>query len=1039
MPSQAPPRRVLKKGGSLNRSHVRFDDSELSDPEAWEFSPDEISVKVGPPTGRSSNNGNGHKKQHAPATFDSNAEGAVNEGNTSGKTLKILIVGLSPQCRRQIVETVNAEEGQSFDTRVDGVVKVHHAPDVIFWEVSTLRAQDVDADGAALELPEEVYRQVPDTLACVLLVDERSFETAASRQRTETEFQLVSKLLSPKIFRMVLFVAGGDGEAPHWDESPSSAEAEEFAMAHQSYFHSIAIHNSAEIALVSTILRTQALNVNIDNLESVGVTFVGAEVGEVQRSPFSDTPSPRSPADNALWGTVNGVGVLDSNTDRGSDSEDFATSAPARPAQSSTTVDPTGGGNDGDGQLSAKSARRRQMMASSAARLQRHETPMSQRLRSLRPTTPPSQRHTKTSRLKFSKREDIKSPTKPVGAGGGSASGGSHALHPKAWRAPMHFEGWDNDYHYQQQKEQQKALAAAIRRKKHFSKKHWEPHTGEPALYVEVSIQRGGGLGVARSRIPVWNGVDSMELAADFVHHHRLDDMLIPTVAKLLAAEVRNWVEFEMGKQAAAQELERKRKAQLHEARHNMLASNNSIGVPVAARGKARQKRTVTQTCPFQLSTSRRPEILIQVPYEIDVGREELLTIFRGDDPLKVVAECIRNKQLPPCSARDLEDAVMRKLFSTTVSAKPDLQSIKKVQKRRQKFSSRSRDVAADRYRQSACTASPRHGATAASSFAAAQELRRSFDNSTSLAHANTAANSAISQVSPAGKALALGELGSPSPQRRSQNSDAARKPIAPPLFVLKVEVAPGLHRALEIRGDESAQDAATEFVTADGLPTTLIPKVQGLIEQSFAQYAKMSAGQNTASVHALLSSVLAQSISAAQLPDADILEPDLQAAAVVASIQDPESSDDDSDASSDSDRTKPHDRSEHSDDSEGSDQTRPHISDDDLSEDEQDMRSTSVGQVGSGSDTSPISAGNGVHKHSGVASDEGVSSGEATPRPQPVRSGSVVAKAARDIHDMHVAVKVKLHGGQEEVIQMGLLDSALDVATSFAEVAYEY
>jgi cobalamin biosynthesis Mg chelatase CobN len=139
-----------------------------------------------------------------------------------------------------------------------------------------------------------------------------------------------------------------------------------------------------------------------------------------------------------------------------------------------------------------------------------------------------------------------------------------------------------------------------------------------------------------------------VELAADFVHCHGLDDVLIPTVAQLLTAEVRNWVEFETRKAAAAQaralqaaELER-------ECRHHLLATSDrltskSLSTSTAAASVSSSsssssssvtsnadtsglvpgmRRSVTRAQPFQLSTGRRRQVLLQVPYEVDSNHQ---------------------------------------------------------------------------------------------------------------------------------------------------------------------------------------------------------------------------------------------------------------------------------------------------------------------------------------------------------------------------------------------------------------------------------
>ncbi len=77
-----------------------------------------------------------------------------------------------------------------------------------------------------------------------------------------------------------------------------------------------------------------------------------------------------------------------------------------------------------------------------------------------------------------------------------------------------------------------------------------------------MAVQRGGGGGggggggqqlgtTVQSNVPVWNGSDSLQLADDFVRKHGLDPALAPTVGRLIAAEVRNWVVFETKRQAS--------------------------------------------------------------------------------------------------------------------------------------------------------------------------------------------------------------------------------------------------------------------------------------------------------------------------------------------------------------------------------------------------------------------------------------------------------------------------------------------------------
>eukprot|EP00750_Incisomonas_marina_P027247 INCI6159.10.p1 GENE.INCI6159.10~~INCI6159.10.p1 ORF type:complete len:1159 (-),score=207.26 INCI6159.10:832-4308(-) len=1107
----------VQRGVGERTSHVHFEDA--------------IAATSSPRRGSAPS-----KKQESPQSFDSSGRspGLVVGGNVQ---LNIFLFGLSQQARSLFVDKINGSEQCGFATATTGAVRTHSADDIKFWEC----VDDVHklADEANLafpdqspEFPAEAAEHIRTTHVLVQLVDAESLRSAAARERFEQDFQFVVGFFSRKVSRMVFFIRDGEGATPvvsgtqgvaaAASDAAASQAAEKFANAHQAFYFAFAIHSEVDVGLVSSILRTEAFD-SVQQLEEAGVTFVSpADSSKSHRSPMSDiSPSPRSPAEKVLWtnsaggGNHHFSGPRSLGSSRSSSSRsvqlDESDSSPISPLVDSPTH------LDSESIAAAvrqqqQVGRQQQLAAAAAAASKARATPMQDRVRSLRPPTPPSQRHTKTSMLKFSRREDIKSPpTTGRGLFGTKDAHGFSAAarmpvahHPRAWRAPMHFDGLGDPDQLEEQKRRQRALAKSLRRHQHK-----QPHSGPPALYVDVAVQRGGGMGIARSTVPVWNGSDSLQLAASFAKRHRLDTALVPTIGKLIAAEVRNWVEFELARQSEAKEESRRTQERQRELRHNLLASCSGVGSGTSdGNGTTQQhsslpstvttasvgitagglKRTVTRTQPFNLSVNRKPDVLVQVPYEIDISHSGLLTIFRGDDPEKVVEACIRQHELPPASATALREEVRREMYSATMNSRsPAHQGAAKSQFR-QKFAQRSRDIAAEQYRNAAQRAgvsrvgqsrhiannngvgrwrrqtrarararhsSPprqhgRHHVPAANSSPVAASIRDIDAPSRSpvfvAAPGASAHPSHYGYPSPSGQALALGELTNASPPQSAlrpgtaagwsptprQSSATATSKISSPsevvskrgavLFVLKVEVAPGIHRPLPVRAGVTAQDTAAAFVSADGLPPSLVPHVVGLIHGSFGQYTKLLSSRGTNSTkQGLEQTPLARSLGvvggiAGRHESAEALQRSAQTNLQTHAVLPVQGT-----------VAGPAQRNQYV--SETDDDTVPHVSDSDDDKDvnEGENRTHARGQSNSASETAPALPTQSPNSSQGDADDDDSIGAE-----EEMIGPTIMA--ARDLHKQHVDVKVMLRGGKSAMIQMGLLDSALEVATSFVQ-----
>lgn len=416
----------------------------------------------------------------------------------------------------------------------------------------------------------------------------------------------------------------------------------------------------------------------------------------------------------------------------------------------------------------------------------------------------------------------------------------------------------------------------------------------------------------------------------------------------------------------------------------------------------------------------------------------------------------------------------------------------------RQKFAQRSRDIAAEQYRNAAQRAGgsrvsqPRHiannngrghrrrqtrarararlssppgqrsrlhHAPGTNPSTGAASIRNNIDVAPSRSPVFVAATGAGAHPShdrydpspsPNGQALALGELTNASPPQSALRPGTAagwsptlprQSPAGPTskfsspsevvskrgavLFVLKVEVAPGIHRPLPVRAGVTAQDTAAEFVSADGLPLSLVPHVVGLIHGSFGQYTKLLSSRGTnAAKQGLEQTPLARSLGV-----------------VVGGIPDGHDNAEKLQKSAQTNRQKRavlpvHDTGsvplqENQSVSESDDDTVPHVSDNDDDHEsvhEGEDRLRALGQSQTADATVPA-----LPTQSPLSSQEDADGNDSIDAGEEMIGPTIMA--ARDLHTRHVDVKVMLRGGKSATIQMGLLDSALEVATSFVQV----
>jgi hypothetical protein len=519
---------------------------------------------------------------------DSDLDGTRDEAGPlsdgSGVKLCVLIAGLTSKHCGQMAERLISVEQEEFSSERVGQLRVHTAPDLQLWEFSDGldahtdgRGDDANGDGAAtapsaatsapssspsssLSSPAtaaagvaaarllnngHVAEHAERTLAYVQLVDESSFSGPRERAVAERVFDTAMGLLTQHVFRMVLYVRRGAGSTRRLPvDSATAAQApkwaEQFAVSRRAFFFALPLDDDKDVELVSGILRKEAFKVSMQQLESLGVTFVSPLTTSLSGGAGGVGGGGGGGGSGVGGGGVSGLsfwqedhggggysgggssGGTDNGGDDGEDNDEYEhASAGARVSDHDDQHlhhQPTSGSSLAADVDERQRLRQRQLAEAS---WNAGATPMEDRARSLKPPSPMSRRHTKASMLRSSRREDIKSPSHgahagagrsggTVGRGGGggggdggsstgAASGGSagasrgagppHSrvvMHQSAWRPPMHFEGWNDQYNYAHQLERQKALAESLRRKRYFSKKHREPRSGEPALFVEV-------------------------------------------------------------------------------------------------------------------------------------------------------------------------------------------------------------------------------------------------------------------------------------------------------------------------------------------------------------------------------------------------------------------------------------------------------------------------------------------------------------------------------------------------------------------------
>ena len=249
-------------------------------------------------------------------------------------------------------------------------------------------------------------------------------------------------------------------------------------------------------------------------------------------------------------------------------------------------------------------------------------------------------------------------------------------------------------------------------------------------------------------------------------------------------------------------------------------------------------------------------------------------------------------------------------------------------------------------------------------------------------------------------------------------------------MFVVKVEVAPGINRSLNVFAQQSAHDTAAGFVSADHLPATLVPEVVQLIRGAFGQYLKLLGAGAAGSAGAATLDALRQSSLARSLPAvADEHFGDTAPRGQPATR--PEQPQVGDGGGGGGRLNRPHD-------SDCSEDTIPHISDDGDSGDTDDVTVLHESNAGDGFDPDAVDAygggGGGDDDNDDDADDDDDERGDVVGSSD-VSATAVASSSAVEVQNRHVDVKVVLRDGKHAVIQMGLFDSALDVAMSFVEV----